>query len=149
MKIIVHSRTNMMAALPPETPWAVISICEAGDFPVIQTNDFQKGRLNLQFHDSDGHVMFLPADGSGIILFDDNHAQQIVDFYEAMEKAGVEVLFVHCLMGQARSAAVAAALEKTFNGTDDKYFRPGPYKPNMLVFRTLLNKLFDTGHLKV
>lgn len=142
MKIIVHSRANMIAAIPPETPWAVISICEAGDFPVIQTNDFQKGRLNLQFHDAD-------VQAESETLFNDTHAQQIIDFYVEMEKHGVEVLFVHCLMGQARSAAVAAALEKTFNGTDDKYFRPGPYKPNMLVFRTLLNKLFDTGHLKV
>lgn len=147
MKIIVHSRYNMMAALPPEAPWAVISICEAGDFPVIQENEFQKGRLNLQFHDADGFAY--EQDGVEIILFNDTHAQQIIDFYGQMEAAGVEVLFVHCLMGQARSAAVAAALDKTFNGDDSKYFRPGPYKPNMLVFRTLLNKLFDAGHLQV
>jgi len=146
MKFIVHSRYNMMAAIPPETPWAVISVCEKGDFPEIQANSFMKGRLNLRFHDADGGFAYEQED-TEIILFDEAHAQQILEFYENMVEKGVEIMFVHCLMGQSRSAAIAAALEKTFNGDDGKYFSNGPYKPNMLVFRTTLNEAHERGHI--
>jgi predicted protein tyrosine phosphatase len=138
MKFVVHSRHNMMAALPPEKPWAVISICEKGDFPEIHTNEFQQGRLNLQFHDAD-----VPKDEE--ILFDESMARQVLDFYQAQEEAGTSVMYVHCLMGQARSAAVAAALTKALTGDDGMYFRPGPYKPNMLVFRKVLDECHERG----
>lgn len=143
MKFVVHSRHNMMAALPPESPWAVISICEKGDFPDLQENGFMMGRLNLRFHDADNFTHEIP--GTKFILFDDLHAKQVLDFYEEMDDRGVETMFVHCLMGQARSAAIAAALEKTFNGDDSKYFSNGPYKPNMLVFRKTLDECHARG----
>lgn len=136
MKFVVHSRHNMMAAVPPSESWAVVSICEKGDFPAIQENEHLKGRLNLQFHDAD-------VEGNGYILFDDNHAKAILDFYKDMVEHDVSVMFVHCLMGQARSAAVAAALEKALYGDDSKYFASGPYKPNMLVFRGVLNECHE------
>lgn len=138
MKFVVHSRHAMMAAQPPETPWALISICEKGDFPDIHTNGYQQGRLNLRFHDSD-----VAKDGE--ILFDDQHAKQVLDFYESMADKGVDVMYVHCLMGQARSAAVAAALEKALHGDDSKYFSNGFFKPNMLVFRGVLDECHKRG----
>lgn len=145
MKFVVNSRHAMINAQPPEEAWALISICEKGDFPSVHENDHMKGRLNLQFHDSDGNTLFLPEDGKGLIFFDENHARQVLDFYEAMDKEGVSVMYVHCLMGQARSAAVAAALEKALNGDDSKYFSNGFYKPNMLVFRGVLNECHERG----
>lgn len=128
----------MMAVVPPESPWALISICERGDFPVVNENDHMKGRLNLQFHDSD-------VEKEGEILFSDDHARQILDFYESMAEAGVGVMYVHCLMGQARSAAVAAALTKALTGDDSYYSSNGFHKPNMLVFRGVLNECHERG----
>lgn len=138
MKFVVHSRANMIAAKPPEAKWALISISEAADHPEIQLNDHHVGRLNLMFHDAD-----VPKEGE--TLFSEETARQIWDFQESMAEAGVDVMYVHCLMGQSRSAGVAAALEKALNGDDSKYFRPGPYKPNMLVFRGVLNEAHERG----
>lgn len=128
----------MINAQPPEESWALISICEKGDFPVVHENDHMKGRLNLQFHDSD-------VEKENEVLFNDNMARQVLDFQESMDSAGVSVMYVHCLMGQARSAAVAAALEKALNGDDSKYFSNGFFKPNMLVFRGVLNECHERG----
>lgn len=138
MKFVVNSRANMIAAKPPETPWALISICEKGDFPGVQENDSMQGRLNLQFHDAD-----VPKDGE--VLFDEAMAKKVLDFYAEQEALDTSVIYVHCLMGQSRSAAVAAALTKALTGDDSLYFRPGPYKPNMLVFRKVLDEAHERG----
>ena len=143
MKFVVRSRWDMMAALPPETPWAVVSICEKADFPILQENEFLRGRLNLQFHDVDQFAY--EKDGEPIILFNIDHAKQILNFFEFIQKLDVEVIYVHCLMGQCRSAAVAAALEKALTGDDSKYFGNGPYRPNMLVYRGVLNECHERG----
>jgi predicted protein tyrosine phosphatase len=147
MKFVVYSRATMMAANPPEKPWALISICEKGDFPEVHENEFLQGRLNLKFHDIDAYKNGEPENETRI-LFDDSHAKTILDFYEDMNKAGTSVIYVHCLMGQCRSAAVAAALEKALNGDDAKYFGRGPYRPNMRVYRGVLNECFDRGLLE-
>lgn len=144
MKFVVYSRATMMAATPPDKPWALISICEDGNFPEVYENEFLQGRLNLQFHDIDQYKNGEPEEESRI-LFDDSHAKQILDFIEAVQILDTSVVYVHCLMGQCRSAAVAAALEKALNGDDAKYFGRGPYRPNMRVYRGVLNECFDRG----
>ena len=138
MKFVVYSRAAMMDAQPPEENWIVISICEQGDFPAIQENEFLRGRLNLQFHDSD-------VEKPGEILFNEEHAKRILDFIIAHREMNVERVYVHCLMGQARSAAVAAALDKALTGDDSRYFSNGYFKPNMLVFRGVLNECYERG----
>lgn len=128
----------MIATTPPVVKWALISISEKEDHPEIQLNESHVDRLNLVFHDSD-------VQKEGEILFNAAHAEVILNFVEDMQSRDVDVMYVHCLMGQSRSAAVAAALEKALYGDDSKYFRPGPYKPNMLVFRTVLNECHERG----
>lgn len=128
----------MIATTPPQAKWALISISEKEDHPEIQMNESHVDRLNLVFHDAD-------VQKEGEILFNPTHAQVILNFVEDMQSRDVDVMYVHCLMGQSRSAAVAAALEKALYGDDSKYFRPGPYKPNMLVFRTVLNECHERG----
>ena len=143
MRFVVRSRWDMMAALPPEEKWAVISICEKADYPQIQVNEHLVCRLNLQFHDVD--VFAYEKDGEEIILFNDDHARQILNFLNMATGLGAEVIYVHCLMGQCRSAAVAAALEKALTGDDSKYFGNGPYRPNMRVYRGVLNECHERG----
>ena len=128
----------MIATTPPQAKWALISISEKEDHPEIQLNESHVDRLNLVFHDAD-------VQKEGETLFNSTHAEVILDFVEDMQSKDVDVMYVHCLMGQSRSAAVAAALEKALYGDDSKYFRPGPYKPNMLVFRTVLNECHERG----
>lgn len=143
MKFVVRSRFDMMAALPSEDRWAVISICEKGDFPEIQTNDQMQGRLNLQFHDADQFAY--ETQDTAIIFFDEEKARQVLDFYFQMEHQRVDVMYVHCLMGQSRSAAIAAALTKALTGDDSRYFDGGQYKPNMRVFRHVLDECHERG----
>lgn len=144
MKFVVYSRAAVQVAPLPEVPWALISICEKGDFPVVAENDTFKGRLNMQFHDVD--VYAYEKEGEPIVLFDEAHAKQIWDFYCQMKEAGVEVFYVHCLMGQCRSAAVAAALSKVVHDDDERFFNgKGPYRPNMRVFRCIMEEAFARG----
>lgn len=140
MELIVNSRWEMMASMPPEKTWALISICENADYPIVQMNDFFVYRLNLQFHDVDQFAY--EADDTEIILFNEDHAVQIWDFVEEV-KDKVEILFVHCLMGQCRSAAVAAAIEKTMTDDDMRFFNGGKYRPNMRVYRGVLEEAFN------
>lgn len=144
MKFVVYSRAVMEQATPPEKKWAVISICEKAEFPLIHENNHLTDRLNLQFHDIDDYKNGEPGDETRI-LFNEDHAAQILDFYKRMDASGVSVIYIHCLMGQCRSAAVAAALEKALYGDDNKYFGRGPYRPNMRVYRTILNLAADRG----
>lgn len=144
MKFVVYSRATMMAATPPEKPWALISICEKADFPQVYENEFLTGRLNLKFHDIDDYKNGEP-ETEDRILFDGPLAQRVLDFYEDMNSKLVSVIYVHCLMGRCRSAAIAAALEKALNGDDSKYFGRGPYQPNMRVYRGVLEECHARG----
>jgi predicted protein tyrosine phosphatase len=56
----------------------------------------------------------------------------------------VDVVIVHCGAGVSRSAGLAAALAKWYNGSDLEFFKP-PYAPNMLVYRTMLEALHATA----
>ena len=139
MKFVVYSRSTMQNANPSTQPWGVISVCENGDFPEIHTNDQMVGRLNLQFHDVDFFARGEREDER--TLFSIDMANEVLDFFFAGADKGMTVLYVHCLMGQCRSAAIAAALAKITTGDDMLYFsRSGPYRPNMRVYRTIIEQ---------
>ena len=143
MKFVVYSRAVMEQATPTDKPWAVISICEKGNFPEIYTNDSLVGRLNLQFHDVDFFKNGEREDDR--ILFDHAFAKQVVDFYLDMRERGVTTLYVHCLAGQCRSAAVAAALAKIQDNDDHVWF--ATKRPNMRVFRCIMEQAAERGLL--
>lgn len=143
MKFVVYSRAVMEQATPSDKPWAVISICEKGNFPEIATNDSMVSRLNLQFHDVDFFKNGEREDDR--ILFDHEQAKEVLDFYADMQKKGVTVLYVHCLAGMCRSAAVAAALQKIEQDDDHIWF--ATKRPNMRVYRCILEQAADRGLL--
>jgi protein-tyrosine phosphatase len=70
-------------------------------------------------------------------LFTDEQAAQIVAFVKASDPT--TTILVNCEAGVSRSAAVAAALAKFFNGDDSLMFKKAC--PNMFVFRKMLNAL--------
>ena len=110
--------------------YAVISIQDShtGGFGVEFTeNQFCKGVLTLRFDDIDREV-------DGAVLFDDRHAEQIIDFILAHRK-DVDTLLVHCYAGQSRSRAVAAFAVWMLGGDDSGYIDSGA--PNMHVYDVL------------
>lgn len=133
----------MEQAIPTDKPWAVISICEKGNFPEIPTNDSMMGRLNLQFHDVDYFKNGEREDDR--ILFDVAEADRILDFYWAHRERNCTVMYIHCLAGMCRSAAVAAALAKMQDNDDHIWF--ATKRPNMRVYRTILERAAERGML--
>ena len=112
--------------------WALISIDTHADWPelpesVIQSDQF-KGVLKLHFADINRPLLTY-------ILFDDDHAKQILEFYNKI-KSDITLLVVHCQAAISRSPAVCAALSK-IEGQSDEYFFNTAH-PNSLVYRKLL-----------
>ena len=68
-------------------------------------------------------------------------AIQIRDFMRAHPKA--EHVLVHCEAGVSRSAGAAAALMKYYTGCDAAIFDHPRFRPNMSVYRMVLNACFE------
>lgn len=68
------------------------------------------------------------------ILFSYVNAKEIIDFWNEINS---DLLIVHCEAGVSRSPAIAAALSKINEEDDNFYFKN--YRPNSLVYRTILN----------
>jgi hypothetical protein len=75
--------------------------------------------------------------GGEFNLFSNYHAEAVLSLIRATNP---EAVVCHCAAGQSRSAGLAAALSKFYNGEDKQFFHM-PYTPNMLVYRTMLNYL--------
>ena len=78
-------------------------------------------------------------------LFTDKMAKEILGFVIS-HPCGV--LLVNCEAGISRSAGVAAAIGKVFNGDDTFVFNSGRYMPNMLVYSKILMQADFMGLLK-
>lgn len=151
-KILVYSRPAIEAIEPPTESHVVISINCPGEPPAnIRKNHSQLDRVNLFFWDIDqipesGVVHDYGSDTafSGIIdedLCQLRDAQTIIDMIEAHPE--VDQILVHCTAGRSRSAAVAAALHKILNGSDEPIFGNAYYRPNMRVYRMILEEWYN------
>lgn len=98
-------------------------------------NPNRKGVLKLDFHDFTGEESNLRGDL--LDLFSVSHALRIKEF--VTQHPGIKTIICHCEGGMSRSAGVAAALSRHFNGDDRFYFKK--YYPNKLVYKTLLEAL--------
>jgi len=91
--------------------------------------------IYLHFNDTDSREY---TDG-GIT---DSDAKKICDFINKYKNIPIiDKIIVHCEAGQSRSAGVAAAIMKYLNNDDTPIFNNAKYHPNMLCYRTVLNKL--------
>ena len=118
-----------------DVPWAAISISTDYDWPELNEVN-REGLLRLRFADTD------KDDDGGIT---EDQAMQILIFVRMSVKSHqAETLLVHCLMGQSRSPAVAAAICNVL-GEDDSYFFK-KYTPNRKVYRTILQVAHERGY---
>lgn len=132
MDIFVYSRRALEAVRPHEVAHIVISVTSApDDIARLRHNDECRGVLRLSFPDADVASEQFPE----AVLFSAEHARAIWDF--VLEHRDAARLVVHCDAGVSRSPAIAAAVARVLTGDDAEYF-VGRYRPNMRVYRTLL-----------
>lgn len=152
MEILVYSRDLIEVQPAYDVPHLIVSINCPGEPPArIRTNNATLGRVNLFFWDID-HItddMIIKYDDGTVpswMIPDTDLAQRsdgekIVALVDAHPEA--QSVLVHCTAGRSRSAAVAAALHKVLNDNDAIIFNNGRYKPNMRVYRHVLEAWYD------
>jgi len=149
MKFRVCNRPDIGKWNPVGVPHLIISISTPGDEEAeVRLNEFTVDVLRLSFNDLDQEPgpAFRKVYGEPV-LFDEKLAVQIRDFVQANVGRSIKQIVVHCDAGQSRSPAVAAALAKKLNGSDDEFWEPSVmyaqrrYSPNRLVYRVLLDIL--------
>ena len=153
MEFFVYSRPAFEAAAPHYVPHVVVSInCPGEDPAKFQSNELTLGRVNLFFWDLDrkpDEDFKFEYDGKAWVvkevpehqLIQPTDARAIVDLVDS--HPNIQCVVVHCTAGKSRSAAVAAALMKSIEGDDSPIFNNPRYKPNMRVYRMVLNAWHD------
>lgn len=133
MDVFVYSRRALDAAKPHEVPHVVISITsDPGDVARVRSNEMCRGILRLAFPDADAPSARFKKEA----LFSREDAIRIWDFVR-LHRPEIQRILAHCDAGVSRSPAVGAAIARVLNGDDSEFFG-GRYRPNMLVYRTLL-----------
>jgi predicted protein tyrosine phosphatase len=137
-KIIVQSHlfTERMPAY--SKPWACVSITGPFDHDARVPSANRVGILRLKFDDVNGpsDPWFRRTDR----LFSPEQAQQVLDFAASVWHR-VDIIHIHCWAGISRSSATAAALSRIYFGDDGKFVEGPVYRPNKLVYQTILNQL--------
>lgn len=146
--LIVKNRKQIETGNDIQDKHIIISIYTPGDsIPVPAHNENTEAMFSLPFHDLDGELSIATSLALGpITLFDDEMAKQIMGFVNCFNE--IDTILVHCDAGQSRSAGVAAAIAKFFNGDDNEFFSGGGmygtprYTPNRLVYRKILEAFY-------
>lgn len=151
--IFVYSRYSIEDIEPHTEPHIIVSINCPGEEPArIRTNRATLGRVNLFFWDLDrvpenANVRSHGDDAETFFKIEDKDlcqpedAKKVIDLVEAHPEA--KEILVHCTAGKSRSAAVAAALHKVLNGDDKVIFENPRYRPNMRVYRMVLDEWYS------
>lgn len=108
--------------------WSLISINGNGETPPDIVCPKLYSKLELFFDDIDEPV-------KGYRLFSDDDANQIINFVQS-NKNSTTLFVIHCHAGISRSAAVAAALSRYYNGDERFYFNK--FIPNIHVYSTII-----------
>jgi predicted protein tyrosine phosphatase len=143
--LIVRNRKQIETSNEVQDDHIIISIYTPSDtIPIPVLNDHSVSVLSLAFHDLDGQPALATELALGeIVLFNDEMAHYIVSFVSSFNS--VDTIVVHCDAGQSRSAGVAAAIAKFFNGNDDRFFNSLRYTPNRLAYRKVLQAFHGVG----
>lgn len=116
-----HDSRSVVVSI--NTPWAMYD-----DMIYPSTHNNIKAVLPLWFDDVE----------RGTNCMTETHAEAIKKFVAANAEL---LVIVHCDAGVSRSAGVAAALMKFYNGDDTPIFDNPQYRPNMLCYRVMLDCL--------
>lgn len=124
-----------------DAPHVCISVRDPGSEKAsLYPNLTRLDALYLEFDDID-----IPVDsafGRDPVLFSEQNARDVLGFYrQYVEK--VDGFIINCEAGISRSAAIGAALARITGYDDALFFKK--FHPNRLVYRTLLNKFYNTG----
>ena len=114
-----------------------ISSSSSSEF-IIPAHTFRLGELKLKFDD-------VSELDSRYIYFNQGLAEDILNFVNSRINT-VKLIIVNCEAGLSRSVAIASALSKIINYTDDAIFTRGI--PNMLVYTTMLDYFFNNYERK-
>jgi predicted protein tyrosine phosphatase len=134
-KLCVCDRGTAIDLAPVRVKFAVISIKNPTAKDVAFKDENLVGVLRLAFDDIDVAV-------DDLVPFNDEMAGRVLDFVaEVWDK--VDILLVHCNMGQCRSPAIAAAIARIQEGSDKFWFQTKT--PNRSVYRRLLQLAHSRG----
>jgi hypothetical protein len=107
-------------------------------FPFLASNKSNcVSSLFLRFNDIDRDVT--TNDGSIIKTINKDQIKLLAFFIRTLKHNPTEEVYVNCVAGISRSAAVAAAISKYYKGDDEYFF--DTYVPNMFVYSSLINEL--------
>lgn len=143
--IIIFDRNIIQHFAIGSDPHIIISITEPTlDFPKIKSEEEESkdliGLLRLVFTDEDNPEIYKHSKQDK--LFSDEQANQILDL--VFNNSGYSLIVCQCDGGLSRSAGVAAALSVILKGNKaDKWVFNGPYIPNRLVYRKIINNYLD------
>ena len=126
MQINIESRTMIPHITPPAGAILISITSPDNDHPEVKEN--WKAVLRLKFDDIE--QKFTEDD----VLFSEDQAAAILDF---VKRHNPSILWVNCDAGVSRSAGVAVALDRIFNGVDTRSLYP---YHNTHVARTIVQK---------
>lgn len=124
-----HDETSIVISIAScHMPSAMIIPCKLNGI---------KDVLFLNFNDTDSKDLV-----SGCI--NDEDAENIKQFIlKYAEDDSIDLIIVNCEAGVSRSAGVAAAIMKYLWNDDTSIFDNSKYHPNMLCYRTIVNKFME------
>jgi predicted protein tyrosine phosphatase len=130
---LVFSRQKISRYQPDQSAVLISITDSAGHWPFVIENRYDKV-IKLKFDD-------VKVPEPGYFEMSDDQAIKIANFAKWANEQNNDIqIVVNCDAGISRSAAVAAAIAKYFLDDDMPYFN-GPYRPNILVYRKVLENL--------
>ena len=123
---------------------AIISITDSNKTNIIFKKTAEnniRSILLLQFDDVE-----VNSHSKNEVVISNEDAQKIVSFVTA-NKDKVDCFVVNCEAGISRSAGCCAAIMLALTNDDSAIFNNPSKRPNMTVYRKVLNAFLDAGYL--
>lgn len=140
MREIVVGNWSEARAFTTDVPYAVISFVSSLHHrtpPKIKRPLQLQGRIVIRADDVVPD--YSDAGSQPLALFECKHALRISSFVARMAPK-IEVLFVHCVFGEGRSAAAAIAIAQVY-GLPWAQWTRAPYAPNPYILTVLSNAM--------